>query len=241
VPVDRTSKQRSSAAHLPRHVGFTLGPTGFRHLWPVPRGMQRCRHKLVRTGQGRPVAVSGVSAASPKLAHLHPLALNALGHGTARSDSSSVTQQRMDSPSGTAVDGTGSCRRPVRRQVLMSITNRERTSPGGDTDTACHRTDSRRLASPVRLMNFEEATGNETGASLSTAPSSPRSHLPRSSPVPFDPLAGRERVDGGGHSPSSRLRHRREPRRRHSRLDLPAQPRAWPVVRGGEVMRAQGP
>jgi hypothetical protein len=84
----------SATTNLLRDFGFTLGPavigavalsraassfTASLHDSALPGALKGAGTAVLE--EGGPLAVNGASAASPKLADLHPLALDALGHG----------------------------------------------------------------------------------------------------------------------------------------------------------------
>ncbi|MER6534086.1 MFS transporter [Streptomyces sp900105755] len=84
----------SATTNLLRDVGFTLGPavigavalsraastfSGTLHDSALPQALKGAGSAVLE--EGGPLAVNGASAASPNLADLHPLALDALGHG----------------------------------------------------------------------------------------------------------------------------------------------------------------
>ncbi|MFD4652153.1 hypothetical protein [Streptomyces sp. NPDC058441] len=86
----------SATTNQLRDFGFTLGPavigavalsqasSGFHsslHASALPESLKGAGSAVLE--EGGPLAVNGASAASPKLAELHPLALEALGHGYA--------------------------------------------------------------------------------------------------------------------------------------------------------------
>ncbi|MEU1167604.1 MFS transporter, partial [Streptomyces sp. NPDC005921] len=93
VPV-HLAGMASATTNLLRDFGFTLGPavigavalsraaSGFSdslHDSALPQALKGAGTAVLE--EGGPLAVNGASAASPKLAELHPLALEALGHG----------------------------------------------------------------------------------------------------------------------------------------------------------------
>ncbi|MEC3998105.1 hypothetical protein VSR01_33295 [Actinacidiphila sp. DG2A-62] len=95
VPV-RLAGMASATTNLLRDFGFTLGPAiiGAVALSRAASSFSSTLHGSALAGpvkgagsavlrEGGPLAVGGASAASPKLADLHPLALDALGHGYA--------------------------------------------------------------------------------------------------------------------------------------------------------------
>jgi MFS family permease len=95
VPV-RLAGMASATTNLLRDFGFTLGPAiiGAVALSRASSSFSSTLHGSALAGpvkdagsavlrEGGPLAVGGASAASPKLADLHPLALDALGHGYA--------------------------------------------------------------------------------------------------------------------------------------------------------------
>ncbi|WP_328551503.1 MFS transporter [Streptomyces sp. NBC_00358] len=95
VPV-HLAGMASATTNLLRDFGFTLGPAviGAVALSRAASGFSGSLHDSALPGalkgagaavleEGGPLAVNGASAASPKLADLHPLALEALGHGYA--------------------------------------------------------------------------------------------------------------------------------------------------------------
>ncbi|MER6086161.1 MFS transporter [Streptomyces sp. NPDC001833] len=84
----------SATTNLLRDFGFTLGPavigavalsraassfSDSLHDSALPQALKGAGTAVLE--EGGPLAVNGASAASPKLADLHPLALDALGHG----------------------------------------------------------------------------------------------------------------------------------------------------------------
>jgi hypothetical protein len=84
----------SATTNLLRDFGFTLGPavigavalsraaTSFSdslHDSALPQALKGAGTAVLE--EGGPLAVNGASEASPKLADLHPLAMDALGHG----------------------------------------------------------------------------------------------------------------------------------------------------------------
>ncbi|WP_225850383.1 MFS transporter [Streptomyces sp. HPF1205] len=86
----------SAATNLLRDFGFTLGPaiigavalsraadgfSGALHSSELPAPLKGAGGAILH--QGGPLAVNGASAADPHLARLHPMALDALGHGYA--------------------------------------------------------------------------------------------------------------------------------------------------------------
>lgn len=86
----------SATTNLLRDFGFTLGPavigavalsraadtfSGALHASALPAALKGAGGGIL--AQGGPLAVNGASAAAPALSPLHPLALNALGHGYA--------------------------------------------------------------------------------------------------------------------------------------------------------------
>ncbi|MFE9812778.1 MFS transporter [Streptomyces sp. NPDC005548] len=95
VPI-KLAGMASATTNLLRDFGFTLGPavigavalsqatSGFHsslHSSALPDALKGAGSAVME--EGGPLAVNGASAASPKLAELHPLALDALGHGYA--------------------------------------------------------------------------------------------------------------------------------------------------------------
>jgi MFS family permease len=95
VPV-HLAGMASATTNLLRDFGFTLGPAviGAVALSRAASGFSGSLHDSALPGalkgagaavleEGGPLAVNGASAASPELADLHPLALEALGHGYA--------------------------------------------------------------------------------------------------------------------------------------------------------------
>lgn len=95
VPV-HLAGMASATTNLLRDFGFTLGPaivgavalsraessfTSSLHGSALPAPLKEAGHAVLE--EGGPLAVNGASAASPKLSDLHPMALDALGHGYA--------------------------------------------------------------------------------------------------------------------------------------------------------------
>lgn len=93
VPV-HLAGMASATTNLLRDFGFTLGPTiiGAVALSRAASNFSDSLHDSALPGalkgagtavldEGGPLAVNGASTTSPKLADLHPLALDALGHG----------------------------------------------------------------------------------------------------------------------------------------------------------------
>ncbi|MEU9246415.1 MFS transporter [Streptomyces sp. NPDC048385] len=93
VPV-RLAGMASATTNLLRDFGFTLGPAVIGAVAlsraassfsdsltdsALPQALKGAGAAVLE--EGGPLAVNGASAASPKLADLHPLALDALGHG----------------------------------------------------------------------------------------------------------------------------------------------------------------
>ncbi|MFG2959736.1 MFS transporter [Streptomyces sp. NPDC048291] len=93
VPV-HLAGMASATTNLLRDFGFTLGPavigavalsratssfSASLHDSALPQALKGAGAAVLE--EGGPLAVNGASAASPKLAELHPLALDALGHG----------------------------------------------------------------------------------------------------------------------------------------------------------------
>ena len=93
VPV-RLAGMASATTNLLRDFGFTLGPAVIGAVAlsraassfsdsladsPLPQALKGAGAAVLE--EGGPLAVNGASAASPKLADLHPLALDALGRG----------------------------------------------------------------------------------------------------------------------------------------------------------------
>ncbi|MFK0160560.1 MFS transporter [Streptomyces sp. NPDC090499] len=93
VPV-HLAGMASATTNLLRDFGFTLGPavigavalsraassfSDSLHDSALPQALKGAGTAVLE--EGGPLAVNGASAASPKLADLHPLALEALGHG----------------------------------------------------------------------------------------------------------------------------------------------------------------
>jgi hypothetical protein len=93
VPV-HLAGMASATTNLLRDFGFTLGPavigavalsraannfSGSLHDSALPAALKGAGTAVLQ--EGGPLAVNGASTASPKLADLHPLALDALGHG----------------------------------------------------------------------------------------------------------------------------------------------------------------
>jgi hypothetical protein len=86
----------SAATNLLRDFGFTLGPavigavalsrasdsfSGALHSSSLPAPLKGAGGAILH--EGGPLAVNGASAADPHLARLHPMAMDALGHGYA--------------------------------------------------------------------------------------------------------------------------------------------------------------
>jgi MFS family permease len=95
VPL-RLAGMASATTNLLRDFGFTLGPavigavalsraassfSSSLHGSALPDSLKGAGSAVLQ--EGGPLAVNGASAASPKLSDLHPLALDALGHGYA--------------------------------------------------------------------------------------------------------------------------------------------------------------